>query len=309
MCHYAIRPWPWIIVALASIIIYPDLASLKAAFPHVNETVIGDDLAYPAMLIFLPSGILGIVVASLIAAYVSTISTHLNWGSSYLVNDYYKRFINPNASDKQQVLIGRLSTMILAVLTCMIALLLSNALQAFEILLQIGAGTGLIFILRWFWWRINAWTELTGMVVSFTVALVFLVLRKTGLLELLAWQELLSGVAITTLSWITVTFITRPTDDKVLLKFYRLVRPGGKGWDKVIKKAQLNGETITETATAGDLPRGIICMIAGCLAVYSTLFAIGYYMYAQFTSAIICTILAVGSAFFLLLTWNKLETR
>jgi SSS family solute:Na+ symporter len=309
VCHYALRPWPWIIVALASIIIYPDLASLKAAFPHVNETVIGDDLAYPAMLIFLPSGILGIVVASLIAAYVSTISTHLNWGSSYLVNDYYKRFINPNASDKQQVLIGRLSTMILAVLTCMIALLLSNALQAFEILLQIGAGTGLIFILRWFWWRINAWTELTGMLVSFAVALIFLILKKTEALELLAWQELLAGVSITTLSWVIVTFVTRPTDDKVLRSFYRLVRPGGIGWDKVIKKAELDGEAITETATMGDLPHGILCMIAGCLAVYSTVFATGYYMYGNLTPAVICTVLAGAGVIFLAVVWKKLEMK
>ena len=309
VCHYAIRPWPWIIVALASIIVYPDLASLKAAFPHVDENIIGNDLAYPAMLTFLPSGILGIVVASLIAAYVSTISTHLNWGSSYIVNDYYKRFINPHASEKQQVLVGRLSTMVLAVLTCIIALLLSNALQAFEILLQIGAGTGLIFILRWFWWRINAWSELTGMIISFAVALIFLILKKTGTFELQAWQELLAGVAITTLSWMIATLVTRPTDDKVLQNFYRLVRPGGRGWDKVINKAKLDGEPITETATTGDLPRGIVCMIAGCLAVYSTLFAVGYYMYAQLTSAVICTLLAAGTILFLLFTWNKLETR
>jgi len=163
--------------------------------------------------------------------------------------------------------------------------------------------------LRWFWWRINAWTELTGMIISFAVAITFLVLKKTGTFELQAWQELLAGVTITTLSWVTVTFVTRPTDDKVLQNFYRLVRPGGIGWDKVINKAKLDGEPITETATTGDLPRGIACMIAGCLAVYSTLFAVGYYMYAQFTSAVICTILAVGTVLFLLLTWNKLETR
>jgi len=171
--HYALRPWPWIIVALASIVVFPDLASLRSAFPDTNPDLIKNDFAYPAMLSFLPNGFLGIVVASLIAAFMSTISTHLNWGSSYLVNDFYKRFIKPEAGDKELVLAGRLFTVILMIVTIIFALLLSNALQAFEILLQIGAGTGLIFILRWFWWRINAYSEITAMVASFLVALYF----------------------------------------------------------------------------------------------------------------------------------------
>ncbi len=308
-CHYALRPWPWILVALASMVVYPNLESLKAAFPHVSENIIGNDLAYPAMLTFLPTGILGIVVASLVAAYVSTISTHLNWGSSYIVNDYYQRFINPNASEKQLVRVGRISTVVLAVLACALALLLSNALQAFEILLQIGAGTGLIFILRWFWWRINAWTELTAMIVSFVVALGFLVLKRISVLDLLAWQELTIGVAITTVSWITVTLFTRPTDDKTLQSFYRLVRPGGKGWDKVIKKAKEDGQPITEFATKGDLPRGILCMFAGCLGVYTTIFATGYFIYGNIAPASLCTLLAVISIIFLTRTWKKLEMK
>lgn len=308
-CHYALRPWPWILVALASMIVYPNLDSLKAAFPHVNESIIGNDLAYPAMLTFLPTGILGIVVASLVAAYVSTISTHLNWGSSYIVNDYYQRFINPNATEKRLVLVGRISTVILAVLTCILALLLSNALQAFEILLQIGAGTGLIFILRWFWWRINAWTELTGMIISFIVALGFLILKKADLLDLLAWQELTIGVAITTVSWIIVTLITRPTDDKVLRSFYKLVRPGGKGWAKVIQKARTDGEPITELATAGELPRGILCMLTGCLGVYSAIFGVGYFIYGHLIPASLCTVLAAVSIIFLTRAWKKLEMK
>src|SRR5699024_4484964 len=160
--QYALRPWPWIIVALCSIIVFPDLASLRTAFPAASS-VVANDMAYPAMLSFIPAGWLGIVVASLIAAYMSTISTQLNWGSSYLVNDFYKRFVRPGASPKELVLIGRISTVVLMAIASILALLLSSALQSFQILLQIGAGTGLLFILRWFWWRINAWSEITGM--------------------------------------------------------------------------------------------------------------------------------------------------
>ncbi len=309
VCHYALRPWPWILVALASLIVYPDLASLKAAFPHVSENIIGNDLAYPAMLTFLPTGILGIVVASLVAAYVSTISTHLNWGSSYIVNDYYQRFINPNATEKQLVSVGRISTVVLAVLSCALALLLSNALQAFEILLQIGAGTGLIFILRWFWWRINAWSELTGMIVSFVVALGFLVLKRVTSLDLDSQQELTIGVAITTSSWIIVTLITRPTDQRTLRNFYKLVRPGGKGWNKVIERAQADGEPITQFATTGDLPRGILCMFVGCLGVYSAIFATGYFIYGNIVPAGLYTIIAVASIIFLTRAWKKLEMK
>ena len=159
--HYALRPWPWIVVALCSLIVFPDLESLRSAFPHIDADLIQNDLGYPAMLTFLPHGFLGLVVASLIAAFMSTISTHLNWGASYIVNDFYKRFINSEADEKRLVFVGRVSTVVLMAATCVLALLLSNALQAFQILLQIGAGTGLLFIMRWFWWRINPFSEIT----------------------------------------------------------------------------------------------------------------------------------------------------
>jgi len=309
-CHYALRPWPWIIVALASLIIFPDLASIKAAFPHVSDSIVKDDIAYPAMLTLLKPGLLGLVVASLIAAYMSTMASHLNWGSSYIVNDFYRRFINPQATEKRLVLVGRLSTVVLMVLAGTIALVLSNALQAFHILLQIGAGTGLIFILRWFWWRINAWTEITGMVVSFLVAVYLEIIHvKLGFTPFPVHLKLVMGVAITTASWLIVTALTKPSDDEILRKFYRLVRPGGRGWDKVLEKAQRDGEPITKTATAGDLPRGILCMIVGCLAVYSSVFAAGYYMYAAFLQAVVFTVIAICAIVFLACIWDKLEMK
>jgi len=309
-CHYALRPWPWIIVALASLIVFPDLASIQSAFPHVDPSIVKNDIGYPAMLTFLPTGLLGIVIASLIAAYMSTMASHLNWGSSYLVNDVYKRFIEPGAPEKKLVLVGRLSTVVLMILAAFVALMLENALQAFHIVLQLGAGTGLIFILRWFWWRINAWTEITGMVVSFIVAFYLEVIHvKLGYAALPAHISLIIGISITTTFWIIVTMLTSPTDDKTLRRFYRLVRPGGPGWDKVIAKAQQDGDTIEQTATKGDLPRGILCMVFGSLAVYSTVFAAGYYMYGNFTPAIICTVLAAVSVVILASTWGKLEMK
>lgn len=309
-CHYALRPWPWILVALASLIVFPDMASIKATFPHIADDIVKDDIAYPAMLTFLKPGIMGIVVASLIAAYMSTMASHLNWGSSYLVNDFYRRFFNPQATEKKLVFVGRASTVGLMFLAGVVALWLNNALQAFHILLQIGAGTGLIFILRWFWWRINAWTEITGMIVSFAVALYLEIFHaKLGFEPFAVHINLIIGVSITTVSWVIVTLLTKPDDDAVLRKFYCLVRPGGKGWDVVLAKAQQDGDPITETATAGDLPRGILCMVAGCLAVYSAVFAAGYYLYGNMLYGIIFTVVTVVAVGFLVSIWGKLEMK
>ena len=197
--HYAVRPWPWILIALASIVVYPNIESLQQAFPN---TIVGNDLAYPAMISFLPSGLLGLLVASLIAAFMSTISTHLNWGSSYLVHDFYRRFYVKNKSEKHYVFIGRVFTVLLMVVSAFFALYLNNSLQAFGIILQIGAGTGLIFILRWFWYRINVYSELTAMIVSFLVALGFeFVLPNNFSVE----EKLIIGVTITTVCWMVVT--------------------------------------------------------------------------------------------------------
>jgi len=282
VAHYALRPWPWILVALSSLVVFPDLASLQQAFPHVDPAVVRHDLAYPAMLTFLPSGLLGLVIGSLAAAYMSTISTHLNWGSSYVVNDFYRRFVRPTASEKELVRVGRLSTIVLMILAALLALQLENALQAFQILLQIGAGTGLLFILRWFWWRINAWSEIAAMTISFVIAISFFVQHKLAGegATLAPWQELLVGVAVTTVGWVIVTFLTRPTATSTLTSFYRLTRPGGPGWHRIVKKAAVLGESI-DAGGVWFVPRGVACMVAGSLAVYSSLFATGYWLYGR----------------------------
>ncbi len=306
--HYALRPWPWIIVALASLIVYPDLASLQNAFPHIDPSVVKNDLAYPAMLTFLPNGLLGLVIASLIAAFMSTISTHLNWGSSYIVNDFYQRFVNPGASDKKLVAVGRWSTVILMIFVSILALLLSNALQAFNILLQIGAGTGLLFILRWFWWRINPFSEITAMVVSFLVAIYFQAIHPhTGLAPISTHMQLLSGVIITTIAWLTVTFYTSPSNDKTLFRFYNLVHPGGPGWKVVTQKMQAQGITVKDYDKAWDVPQGILNMVLGCFGVYGALFATGNWLYGNVISGGILTLVSGAAIYALMINWKKMR--
>ncbi len=308
--HYALRPWPWILVALASLVVFPDLLSLQKAFPQVPLDKMGHDLAYPAMISFLPHGLLGMVVASLIAAYMSTISTHLNWGSSYVVNDFYKRFIRKQASEKELVMVGRISTLGLMILSGIFALLLQSAFQAFKILLQIGAGTGLLFILRWFWWRINAFSEITAMVVSFLAAVYFEFIHTgLGFSPMEDWQKFVIGVAITTSAWITVTIFTKPTGKETLLRFYRLIKPGGPGWEKFIESLPKDGKDIEEIAAGDkkpkwDVPRGLINVFLGCVSIYSALFSIGFWIYSNYTAAVITTVTAVISSAGLIKNWN-----
>ncbi|MCF6240401.1 MAG: Na+:solute symporter [Bacteroidales bacterium] len=305
--HYALRPWPWILVALASLIIFPDLESIRQQFPNVDVHIIKNDFAYPAMLSFLPNGFLGLVVAALIAAYMSTVSTQLNWGSSYIVNDFYNRFINKEASQKRLVLVGRLSTVALMILAGILALLLQNALQAFEILLQIGAGTGLIFILRWFWWRINALTEIVAMFVSFLVALYFaFIYPHTGLPELSSAMKLILGVGFTTLIWMLVAVFSKATDDEKLISFYKSIRPGGPGWKYIAQKVNSELNTTSEN-TYWDVPMAILAMIIGSLAVYSALFASGYWIYQNFSFAIGFSLLSILFFFILSKIWSKLQ--
>ncbi len=324
LAHYALRPWPWLLVALASIIVFPDLASLREAFPAVAPNVVGHDLAYPAMLTFVPAGWLGLIVGSLAAAYVSTISTHLNWGSSYLAHDFYRRFLRPDASERQLVLVGRIATVGLMVLAALLALQLKNALQAFGILLQIGAGTGLLFLLRWFWWRINAWTEIVAMVVSFGAAAIFFSLHaiRDGRIETLInegltraaaearlpalalWQELLIGVGVTTVAWWLVAMFSPPTAESKLRSFYRRTRPGGPGWRTVILKAKADGESLEAEGKDWEVPRGILCMLIATLTVYATLFATGWFFYGRLGPAISLALIAIIGGITTLRLWN-----
>jgi solute:Na+ symporter, SSS family len=309
VAHYALRPWPWILVALASLIVFPTIESIGEAFPHVAPSILGHDLAYSAMLTFLPAGLLGFVVASLTAAYMSTISTHLNWGASYLVHDFWRRFVSPSASERELVRVGRATTALLMLLAAAVALWLQNALQAFGILLQIGAGTGLLFILRWFWWRINAISELTAMIVSF-VAAFYLELLHPQLLPgapLSPSARLVIGVAITTVAWISATLLTRPADDATLRSFYRLVQPGGPGWDAVVARAHADGDELVHDGGAWIVPQGILAMVAGCFAVYSALFGIGYWIYGRWAAAALLTAIAIAGSIYLARVWGRVS--
>ena len=300
--HYAVRPWPWILIALASIVVFPNLESLQVAFPN---TIVGNDLAYPAMISFLPSGLLGLLVASLIAAFMSTISTHLNWGSSYLVHDFYRRFFVKDRTEKHYVFMGRVFTVLLMVFSAFFALFLNNSLQAFGIILQIGAGTGLIFILRWFWYRVNVYSELTAMIVSFIVALAFeFIIPNNFSVE----EKLIIGVTITTISWLIVTLITPPSNIETLQNFYKKIQPGGPGWKKVIEESESKGITITGKKEKWDVPSGILCMLFGSISVYSILFGIGYILYSQTTTGIIFLIISILSVIALMKFWKRLST-
>jgi len=310
--HYALRPWPWIIVALASLVIFPDLASIQEAFPNVAEDKLGHDLAYSAMLTKLPHGLLGLVLASLVAAYMSTISTHLNWGASYIVNDFYKQQINKDASEKKLVFVGRISTVILMVLSALFALALQNALQLFDIILMFGAGTGLIFILRWFWWRINAWSEISAMFVSGVVSVL---LNFTSLGDYFFGNEGLMPsyakfpmiVLVTTIVWVAVTFLTQPESNQVLQKFYKKIQPGGPGWSKVINEARNENIEIVNTNEGWSVPSGIIAMLVGCVLIYSTMFTTGYLIYGDYANALILLVVAIISGYILSRIWKKIK--
>ncbi len=338
--HYAVRTWPWILVALLSLVVLPketpaqraqagawlsehaalvrayqasDAAltpeqrqdvrvhtaaarghgALARAFPQVPDAFLRDDIAYPGMIARLPAGLLGLVVASLIAAHMSTVATHVNWGASYVVNDFYLRFLKPGATPRQQVRVARGATVLLLVAGSGMALLLQGAKGAFDVLLQVGAGTGLLYILRWFWWRINAYSEIAAMVISFAVAVLFscvaeplgieAALREAGWLRIMAYPgwKLVIGIAVTTAGWLTVTGLTPPEPMPVLAAFCRRIRAGGPGWRAVERWAAARGEPVDARDGRSDLPLGLLCMLLGCAAVWGLLFAIGYGLYGK----------------------------
>ena len=298
--HYSLRPWPWILVALASLIIFPDLDSIRETIPNVGEDKIGHDLAYPAMLTLLPSGLLGLVLASLVSAYMSTISTHLNWGSSYVVNDFYKSLIGKDASERKLVNVGRISVVFLMIISSLIALVLNNALQLFQIILMFGAGTGSIFILRWFWWRINAWSEIAAMICSGIVSVLF---EFSPIGDLIFNENFIQPyfkfplvVLITTFVWVTVTFMTKPDDDETLIKFYEKTNPGGPGWKRIKNISKLRSKSEEKEWI---VPRGILCMILGCFAIYSALFSTGYFIYGELSNGFIFLISTIIFSFIL----------
>jgi len=294
VAHYAVRPWPWMIVALASLVVFPDLAAVRDALPHVDPALVGHDMAYPAMLTFLPAGLLGLMVAGLLAAYISTISTHLNWGTSYLVHDLYRRFIRPDASERHYVLAGRLVTAALMVAAVAFTPVLESARTAFNLLLSIGAGTGLLYLLRWYWWRINAWCEIAAMASSFALAAGLFAAGRAGV-EWPVPATLVGTVAITTAIWLAVAWRSAPTDAAVLQRFYERVRPAGPGWATVRRKAAPraagDGSVVTD-----DIGRAALGVLGGCAAVYGVLFGTGHLLMGASAAASASALVALAGA-------------
>jgi solute:Na+ symporter, SSS family len=280
VAHYVLRPWPWILTALASLIVYPQLGDIQKAFPHLDPTLIGHDIAFPAMLLYLPVGWMGLMVGGLIAANSSTILTHLNWGASYLVHDFYQRFLNPGKNEKHYVSAGRVCTLILFLASSALVFFLETAQDNFNIMLQIGAGTGLLYLVRWFWWRVTAWCEIVAMVSSFLVSLVFLVMRKNGIM-LGTHQELLLTVIVTTICWLITAYVGPGTDRKTLVDFYKLVRPFGPGWEPVREEAGISAAEAKEHAKGENIPMALLGWFAGSIMIWSALFCVGNYLYGR----------------------------
>ncbi len=305
VAHYVLRPWPWILVGLASLIIYPELSDIQKAFPHVDPSLIGHDIAYPAMLKFLPVGWMGLMVGGLIAANSSTILTHLNWGSSYLVHDFYRRFLRPDETEHHYVNAGRVSTLILFLGSAATVYLLDTAKESFNLLLQVGAGTGLLYLLRWFWWRVSAWSEVVAMVSSFAISVFFVVLHKQGT-NLGTHKELLITVAVTTVCWVLTALFGPETDRKTLINFYRKVHPFGPGWGPIQREAGISAAELAEEAEHENVPLALLGWVAGCSAIWTALFTVGNFLYGRNVYAgILLAVFILSTA---VLTWviNKI---
>jgi SSS family solute:Na+ symporter len=289
VAHYALRPWPWIVVGLASMLVYPDMASIGQAFPELNKKLIDHDIAYPAMLTLLPAGVLGIVTASLVAAYVSTMSSQLNVGASYLINDLYRRFLVPGATPRHYVFMSRVATVGLMLISGALVSVLDSARDGFNVLLSIGAGTGLLYLLRWFWWRINAWSEIAAMASSFAVSIALLAIRKYEWLEISDAEGLISVVAVTTAAWLLTTLLTSPESPATLADFCRRIQPAGPGWRMVRTSANI-------PPARDSLTVGLACWVLGCLSVYAVLFGTGSLLFARTMQGIVLLVIGAAAA-------------
>lgn len=303
LAHYVLRPWPWILVALASLIVYPQLSDIQKAFPNLDPSLINHDIAYPAMLKFLPVGFMGLIVGGLIAANSSTILTHLNWGASYLVHDFYRRFIKTDADEKHYVFAGRVATIFLFILSSLLVFFLDSAKDAFDIILQIGAGTGLLYLLRWFWWRINAWSEVAAMVSSFVVSIVLLILNKNGI-QLSTHVALIITIIFTSISWIATAFLAPQTDEKVLIEFYKKVKPFGPGWKYIKEKS---GVTFSASEIEKEnIPLSMLGWISGTITIWTSLFTIGSFLYGRTEMGLLLLAVFFISGFVLLKVIKKI---
>jgi SSS family solute:Na+ symporter len=303
LAHYVLRPWPWILVALSSLIVFPQLSDIQRAFPNLDPHLLGNDIAYPAMLTFLPIGFIGLMLGGLIAAYSSTILTHLNWGSSYLVHDFYRRFLRKDATEKHYVLAGRISTVCLFILASGLVFVLDTAKDAFDIILQVGAGTGLLYLVRWFWWRVNAWTEVVAMVSSFLVSVVLLIVTKNGV-AISTHAALMITVAFTTVCWVITAFVAPQTDRETLIEFYKKVKPFGPGWKKVREEAGLSQSETRPTSE--NIPMALLGWVAGCATIWSSLFAVGNFLYGRMNYALPLTAVFAVSGSVLVYIVNRL---
>jgi Na+/proline symporter len=305
VAHYVLRPWPWILVGLCSIIVYPQLSDIQKAFPNLDPTLIGHDIAYPAMLKFLPTGFIGLMVGGLVAANSSTILTHLNWGASYLVHDFYRRFVRKDAGEKHYVMAGRIATVILFLASSSLVFFLDSAKNAFDIILQVGAGTGLLYLVRWFWWRVNAWCEVVAMVSSFVVSLILLFLNRNGI-PISTHIGLLVTVICTTICWVTTAYCGPETDRATLIAFYKKIRPFGPGWRRIRQEAGLSDER--PGASAQNIPMALLGWFAGCTMIWSALFAVGNVLYARYDLAITLSVVFAVSACAVTYVVNRLWT-
>lgn len=280
LAHYVLRPWPWILVGLASLIVYPELSDIQKAFPYLDPRLVGHDIAFPAMLKFLPAGWVGLMLGGLVAANSSTILTHLNWGASYLVHDFYRRFLNRNSDEKHYVLAGRVAIILLFVLSSSMVFVLDTAQESFNIILQVGAGTGLLYLLRWFWWRITAWCEIVAMVSSFGVSLGLVFAHRAGV-NLGTHRELLLTVAVTTVCWLVTAYLGPQTDRATLINFYRTVHPIGPGWSAIRAAAGVDKAVAAEFARQDNFPLAMLGWVCGCCVIWSGLFTVGNFLYGR----------------------------
>jgi Na+/proline symporter len=310
VAHYVLRPWPWLLVALASLIVYPKLSDIQRAFPTLDPTLIRDDIAYPAMLKFLPVGWMGLMVGGLIAANSSTVLTLLNWGASYLVHDFYQRFLKPGASEAHYVLAGRMATVGLFLFSSALVFLLESAKDNFDVILQVGAGTGLLYLIRWFWWRVNAWCEIVAMISSFAISVYWLALRRFQIhpqvIPLSTHEELLITVAFTTVCWLVAAFVAPQTDQKTLVEFYRKVHPFGPGWRPIRIAAGISDAQAAEYARHENIPLALLGWTSGCAVIWSSLFAVGNVLYGRYGYASVCLAVFLVSGLILIRVINQL---
>jgi Na+/proline symporter len=275
VAHYAVRPWPWVLTALCSLVLYPDLADKEAGF---IKTVVD-----PAVF---PLGLRGIMIAAFAAAYMSTIGTQLNWGASYLVNDFYRRFVARDRGEADYVRASQLATILIMLASCLVTYYQDSISGAWQLLLALGAGTGSVFILRWFWWRINAWSEVSAMAASFVVSLTLQLGYGFSSEDPRQFaQMVLITVAASTLVWIMTTFATAPESRATLLAFYRRVRPNPTLWGPIAKEA-------TDVLRVYDGLRNLMDWAAGCVFVYMTLFGIGRILFGETATGCVYLVIA-----------------